>query len=883
MEIEKKEGIYEKVAGIIERVTFYSEETGYSIIKVSPFDTPNKEITVTVHQAQIVAGDSMDFYGNWTTHPKFGKQFKAEKCISKKPATANALEKYLGSGLIFGVGPKTAQKIVKYFGNDTLEVFDTNIEKLLEVPSIGKSKLIQIRDAWEEHKAIKDVMIFLQSYGISTLYSVKIYKQYGNDAIVKVSKNPYILAKDIYGIGFFTADKIAKNMGFADDSFERLSAGIKHILDASRENGHCYLKKEQMYKGVLDLLDLELETLLDEPLKKLIQDKTISIRKMENEEIFYYSNSLYWDEINVAKRVKEITKTKHNTDDERVRTWVQNYCEKIKMTLSDEQYETVVNVSRESFAIITGGPGCGKTTTTKVLVKLFEAMGKTILLAAPTGRASQRMTEVIGRQAYTIHRLLVWNPKDGKFERNEDNQLTSKVKSRNETKKSNEPEKNLDVIIIDETSMLDISLAASLLKAIPSETQVIFIGDADQLPSVGAGNVLHDLLNTSIVKHFKLTQIFRQAKESYIITHAHEINHGIVPIIQTPVKDRNLFGSKVDCLFIDSEEATQEQLKFIKKAKIAIKEVEETGIAKIFMKNESKSVIHKVAEELEVYQTDIEADFSEENDSFIIPIKLYNTDLEKLVKSKNSAEELASVLSKIPKYSTLNYGMTASESIIRLLTDTFPKKYPNQEVQILAPMIRGTVGTHSLNKEIQDKLNPYYQGKGQIVIGDRFLRTGDRVIQSVNNYDLKIYDNLDLLHYDLKANINKNAYDTGIFNGEIGKIVEIDMEKYSCIINFGTEYNPKYVSYQKSDLTELALAYAITIHKSQGSEFPIVVLPLLTQHFTMMYRNLIYTGLTRAKKLAVFVGSRKALGMSVRRVDTKERQTTLSYILEEMT
>ncbi|MEK7432388.1 MAG: AAA family ATPase [Cyanobacteriota bacterium] len=878
--MEIKEGVFEKVSGIIERVTFYSEETGYSIIKVSPFDTPTKEITVTVHQAQIVAGESMEFYGNWTTHPKFGKQFKADKCISKKPASANALEKYLGSGLIFGVGPKTAQKIVKYFGEDTLKVFDGEIERLVEVPSIGKNKLEQIKNAWEEHKAIKDVMIFLQSYGISTLYSVKIYKKYGNDAIVIVSKNPYLLAKDIYGIGFFTADKIAKNMGFAYDSFERVSAGIKHVLDSSRENGHCYLKKEQIYKDTSTLLELEDETILDNPLKTLIEDRTISIREMEDKELFYYSNSLFWDEINTAKRIKEICKTKHNIDEKRIRDWMKAYCEKIKLFLSEEQFETVVNVTKEPFSIITGGPGCGKTTTTKVLVKLFLAMGKTVQLAAPTGRASQRMSEVIGKKAYTIHRLLVWNPKEGKFEKNEDNQITSKVKTRGSIeKKDSEPETQLDVLIIDETSMLDISLSASLLKAVPNECQVIFIGDSDQLPSVGAGNVLSDLLESSLIKHFRLTKIFRQAQESYIITYAHQINTGITPLIHTPIKNNNLFGSNVDCLFIDSDEATKEQLKFIKKAKNAIKEVEETGISRMFVQKDSKSVIHKVAEEIEVYKTDEE--FDEELDSLVIPSKIYNADFEQLIRSKNGAEELLSVINRIPKYSTLLHGMTAVESIIRLYSETLPLYYPDMEIQILAPMIRGSVGTHNLNKSIQEKVNPYEQGKGQIIIGDRFLRPNDRIIQSVNNYDLKIYSDMSSLKYDIEIKTNKNFTETGIFNGEIGKIEEINMNDFSCIINFGTKDNPRLVNYQKADLTEIALAYSITIHKSQGSEFPIVIIPILSQHFTMMYRNLVYTGLTRAKKLAIFVGSRKALAMAVKRVDTKERQTTLSYILNQ--
>lgn len=841
--------IYEKLSGIIERVTFTNQENGWSIVKVAPFDSPNKIVAVEVYEAQIIAGDSMDFYGEWHIHPKYGKQFKAIKSVSKKPASINALEKYLGSGLIFGVGPKTAQKIVKYFGKDTLEVFDTDIERLMEVPSIGKSKLEQIKTSWIEHKAIKDVMIFLQSYGISTLYSVKIYKQYGNDAIAKVMENPYTLAKDIYGIGFLSADRIAKNLGFAEDSPERIAAGIKHVLDASRENGHCYLTRNQIDKQVSELLSLEDIELFNEPLNKLMYENQICIRQMENEEIFYYAKSLYWDEVNLSKRLKHILKADHRNDKERVKKWVENYCQKVGMTLSDEQFNTVVNISSDSFSIITGGPGCGKTTTTKAIVKLFEAMKKRILLAAPTGRASQRMTEVIGKEAVTLHRLLVWNPREGKFDKNEENQLSVKVGENKELP--------VEVLIVDETSMLDISLASALLKAVPDNCQLIFIGDADQLPSVGAGNVLHDLLSCEKINHYKLTKIFRQAQESSIITYAHAINTGEVPDIPTPIKERELFGSKKDCLFIDSEEATQDQLRFIKKVKYVINE--DNGHLKVFMKenSETKNVVSKNEEgSLNVYQT--VKDIQEPYETFTIPRKLENADLKKLVSSKSGAEELASVMKKIPPYSTLNYGMTASQSVVRLISETLPQKYgKNVEIQVLAPMVRGTIGTVNLNKAIQEKVNPYQEGKPQILIGERALRVGDRVIQNVNNYDL------------------------GVFNGDIGYITDIDTQTLACSIEFGQGENKKIIHYEKADLTELSLAYAITIHKSQGSEFPIVIIPILTQHFNMLFRNLIYTGLTRAKKLAVFVGSRKAMAMAVNKIDMKERQTTLSYLLDK--
>jgi exodeoxyribonuclease V alpha subunit len=467
-------------------------------------------------------------------------------------------------------------------------------------------------------------------------------------------------------------------------------------------------------------------------------------------------------------------------------------------------------------------------------------MGRKIVMAAPTGRASQRMTEVIGKEAFTIHRLLVWRPSEGVFKYNEENNL------------------DLDVIIVDEVSMLDIFLATSLIKALPDNCQVIFIGDKDQLPSVGPGNVLKDLLSSQIIPHFKLSKIFRQAEKSKIITYAHQINMGQIPLIESPIKNRELFGSEIDCLFIDSDEANQEQLKFIKNAKNALlKALEGNKIA--FNKKNNFETVYKVSDNIYSYNLDNEE--IENYETIKIPEKFLRTDLVNLVKSKNIADELKNILSKIPKYSTLNYGLTASQSIIRLITQTLPKIYPNLEIQVLSPMIRGSLGTHLLNKEIQNAVNPPSFQKEEILIGERIFRLGDRVIQTVNNYNLEIIDSNDL----------------GVFNGEIGKIVKVDKSDNSLIVDFA---NNKKVRYENSDIGELSLAYAITIHKSQGSEFPIIIIPILTQHFNMLFRNLIYTGLTRAKKLAIFVGSRRALAMAINHNYTQERQTTLKYLLD---
>ncbi|GIW23013.1 MAG: hypothetical protein KatS3mg068_2020 [Candidatus Sericytochromatia bacterium] len=829
----------EKLSGIVEKVTFHNEENGWTVLKLN-CSCSNRIETVIVHQAKIIAGDSLEFWGNWIIHPKFGKQFKAEKSIPKKPSSLNAIEKYLGSGLIYGIGPKTAHKIVKHFKENTLDILDNDIDRLLEVNSIGKTKLNQIKTAWNEHKTIKDIMIFLQSHGISTLYSVKIFKKYGEKAIEIVSKNPYQLAKDIYGIGFFSADKIARSLGFEENSIERISAGIKHVIDSSRENGHCYLKLEQIEQETIKLLNLEKKELISNILDNLVNEKIISVRLMPNGEKYYYSNSIFYDEIYLANKIKRLLKNNINIDIDRVKKWLDKYSENIKINLSEEQYKTIINVCQKPFSIITGGPGCGKTTTTKFLVKLFEAMKKNVILTAPTGRATQRMTEVIGKEAFTIHRLLVWNPSEGTFKYNEENLL------------------DLDVIIVDEVSMLDIFLASSLIKAIPNNAQVIFIGDKNQLPSVGPGNVLKDLLSSEKIPHFELNKIFRQAEKSKIITYAHQINIGQIPFIESPIKEKNLFGSEIDCFFIDSDDATQEQLKFIKNAKITLlKACEGSKIA--FQRENKFETFYKASDN--IYSYNIDNEDIKNYETIKIPEKFLKADLIKLVKSRNTAEELKNVLSKIPKYSTLNYGLTATQSIIRLITKTIPKFYPNLEIQVLCPMIRGSLGTHLLNKEIQNAINPPSQLKEEIIIGERIFRVGDKVIQTVNNYNLEI--------------INSN--EVGVFNGEIGRIIKINKEDNSIFVDF---YNNKIVRYENSDISDLNLAYAITIHKSQGSEFPIVIIPILTQHFNMLFRNLIYTGLTRAKKLAIFVGSRKALAMAINNNYTQKRQTTLKYLLD---
>ncbi|MDR4509348.1 MAG: AAA family ATPase [Candidatus Brocadiaceae bacterium] len=835
----------EKLSGVVERVTFHSRETGWTVLKVSPFKTPASIKTVLVHQATVFAGASMEFHGNWITHQKYGEQFKAEKAIEKKPASAAALEKYLGSGLIKGVGPKTAHKIVTYFGDKTLEIFEEKIEELVNVPSIAEKKLSQIRSSWEEHKAIRDVMMFLQSHGVSTLFSVKIFKAYGNDAIAIVSENPYRLARDIHGIGFFSADRIALNMEFRKDGKERIQAGIKHILNQSRDNGHCYLTREQILDNTQELLQLENTEFILQLLDKLYEEGEVKRRFLKEEEETsiecFYSKSLYGDEEYVYRKVQSLIKNLRPVDIDRVQRWIDTYCAKYTIALSDEQHASIIAIVQKSFSILTGGPGCGKTTTTRVLVKLLEAMKKKILLTAPTGRAAQRMTEVIGIESKTVHRLLEWEPQKGGFKKGEEHPL------------------HADFLIVDECSMLDITLAASLLKAVPDTCQVLFIGDPDQLPSVGAGAVLRDLLSSGVVPHSKLTRIFRQAEQSDIITFAHQINKGITPKIFSPLAAPDLWEKSTDCLFIDSDEATQDQLKFIMRSKhIISKTIKEKKSHYIQIEDTVVGQLREADGSIQVDELCIPARENSENTTipvFSVPKKFKYVNLETLSSTSDGIEELMTVLKTIHPWSSLHYGYTAIDTIRRLYTKTIKDKLGNTcEVQILTPQVRGSLGAVNLNTMIQEAVNPASEGKGQFKIGERVLREGDRIIQTRNNYDLSV------------------------FNGDIGRIVSIDPEDYCCKVQFGDQ--SRIVTYQKEDLTELSLAYAITIHKSQGSEFDAVILPVTTQHFKMLFRNLIYTGLTRAKKLAVFVGSRKALVLAVKSIDNRKRQTALEQLLK---
>ncbi len=806
---------------IVTRVTYHNPTTGWSVLRVQPVHSPQSQETVTVFQTKVFAGATILFLGAWEHHTRYGKQFKATQAIEKKPASTASIEKYIGSGLITGIGPKTAKRIVQHFKSETLNIFEHQTDRLLEVPGIAQKKLETIRSAWQTHRSIREIMMFLQSHGVSTLFSVRIFKKYGETAIEKVSNNPYQLADDFFGIGFFSADKIANSLGFGPNSEIRLRAGIKQILSASREQGHCYLSLQQIIKETNNLLSLNVSNRIQDLLEKMQADEELKLRLINGNEDqpinAYYANSIYFAENLVAEKILSL-KNKCPLNTKKVQNWIKEYTLKKGLKLSQDQLNATLGVISEQCAILTGGPGVGKTTTTQIIVKLFNALGKKVILAAPTGRAAQRMSEVIGQESKTLHRLLEW--KATQFNRNENNPLAA------------------DVIILDECSMIDITLMASFLRAVPNDCQLLLIGDADQLPPVGAGCVLRDLIASQQLPCFHLTQVFRQAKTSKIIKFAHKINQGITPLIESPFNRPFAWQDGTDCLFIDSAEATQKQLAFIRQVKRHFRTIDaQHTLPKDTGSNLANDPVGKHNEA-----------------TLEIPKVFEHVSIEKLLKANKQTDELKAMIKKIPSDSSLHYGLSATDVVVKLILDWIPKYHPaNRETQILSPMTKGSFGTANLNKLVQEKINPPAPNKAEIQFGGHILRVGDRVIHRRNNYDNNVY------------------------NGDIGIIEDVDNLSLSLVVSLFP--NGRQVNFTKEDLMDLDLAYAITIHKSQGSEFDTVIMPLLSQHFVMLHKNLIYTGLTRAKKLSVIVGSRQALAMASQKNDNESRQTALQEIL----
>jgi len=754
--LEKKPKSFE---GVIKRVKFHNPLNGYGILSVEIVGEKEAKdnVTVTVNQPKIFEGVTMKFSGSWTKHPKFGHQFKADSCQEIPPATTEAVIKYLSSGFFPGIGPVTAKKIVKYFGDEALDVFRNNIHRLTEVSGIHVSKLKVLKDSWKSNQEMNNIMLFLQEHMISTVFSVKIYKEYGISSIPILKKNPYKSATDISGFGFIMADKLAISLGFKKDSEERVSAAIHYILSNNQSDGHCYLTKKQIKKRLYKLINIDSSEKISKILEKEELEESIVCVKFQTDNLEdkrYYSRDVYYDEKYVAEKVIRLSKKVYANNKEGLQKKLNAMLDLSDISLSDEQLSSVIGVLSNGLSVLTGGPGVGKTTAVKYVYDMLISMGKEVLLAAPTGRAAQRMSEVIGSQSKTIHRLLKWDAGNSNFRKSEKDML------------------DCDFIILDESSMIDIRLAASFFRAISPSTQILLVGDKDQLPSVGIGNLMSDLIESNCIKIYNLQKVFRQAEKSQIISYAHQINKGQTPSIETPIKSPSIWKGGVDCMFIDSS----------------------------MDKRMCKSV----------------------------------------------------------DFSTFKYGMNALDMIVKLYSDTV-KKYMGEkcEIQILTPMNKGSIGTKEINKRIQQEVNPESKNRKEIKIGDRVYREGDRVIQTSNNYDLNV------------------------FNGDIGYIKTINSKDASLIISYENVSSSKLVQYERNNILEIELAYSISIHKSQGSEFQVVIMPVLSEHNIMLYRNLIYTGITRARSMAILIGERDAFSRGVNNINPNYRQTSLKKFLKE--
>jgi exodeoxyribonuclease V alpha subunit len=708
-----------EVRGTLDKIVFHNAENGYTVARLRP-EAPGRDlVTIVGTFSHPIAGESLVCYGAWTSHPQFGAQMLVERYDTVRPATALGVEKYLGSGMVPGLGPVMAKRIVKKFGADALDVIEETPQRLLEVEGIGEKRLDFIRKAVADQREIRSIMLFLQQNGVSPAYAVRIYKTYHSTAISVVENNPYQLAQDVWGIGFQSADRIAGNLGFEHDDPRRIAAGVEYVLNESVENeGHVFLTREELEKESCAILGV---ANVDGAIQRLAEANRVVIETAGTPggpEAAIYTPVLLKSEIDLAERLKALIGSSKSASLPMPDASIQS----LMASLSAEQQSAVQMAMSSRLLVLTGGPGTGKTTTTKAIVAALSQLGRRIVLGSPTGRAAKRLSEVVGRDASTVHRILVFEPDKRKFFHDENNPI------------------ECDTLLVDEASMLDLPLACSLLKALRPTAQLILVGDVDQLPSVGPGNILGDLIASRSVPVARLTTIFRQAAQSKIIVNAHRVNSGAMPELASPRTDS-------DCVFIEADDA----------------------------------------------------------------------------------DDLA-------------------QKIVAIVMRSLPRRgFDIPSIQVLTPMQRGAAGAANLNRKLQEAINPPSSTKTEVARGDRIFREGDRVIQLRNNYD-------------------KNVY-----NGDIGQISEINVADETVLVHFGEADTV----YDVGDLDELALAYALSIHKSQGSEFPVAVIAVHTQHYTLLQRNLIYTALTRARKMAVLVGSKKAIAIAVRTDRQVQRHTRL--------
>lgn len=719
-----------EIQGTVSRVTFYQADTGFSVLKVK-LPKKNDPVSVIVQAGQIYEGEPITAKGRWENHKTHGMQFKASIVQTSMPTQLLGIEKYLSSGFIKGIGPGFAKKIIEKFGQKVFEVIDKTPHKLQEISGLSGARFESILTSWENHKAIREIMVFLQSHGMGVSKANKIYKTYGQRAIKIIEKNPYQLAKDIHGIGFKTADTMAQSLGIPKDSIIRAHAGLQYTLQQSLSEGHCGLPKDKLLQEAEKLLDIP-EDILQQGLAVGLTEKSLIEDTKDNAPVIflYY---LWHYEKTIAKLVLNLVSQKplkwKNLKTKPAIEWVESH---LKLSLSEGQKDAIRKLIDAKLMVITGGPGVGKTSVIQSIIQVLKKESAKILLAAPTGRAAKRMTEATGLPSKTLHRLLETEGKGGKFQRNEDHPLEG------------------DLLIIDEVSMVDVPMLRSVLLALPKNMSLILVGDVDQLPSVGPGQVLKDLIESDKVPVCRLTQIFRQAKTSHIITNAHCINKGNMPDL-----------------------------------------ADKTGI---------------------------------DTDFYFVSAK--------------TPEE-------------------CQHKLLKMVKERIPKKFgfnPLSDIQVLTPMNRSSLGAQSLNQLLQQAINPRLATASHWVerFGTKFY-VGDKIIQTTNNYD------------------------KDVFNGDGGVILSIDSETKEVVIDF----DGREIHYDLDELDEIMLAYALTIHKSQGSEYPVVVIPLMMQHYMMLKRNLLYTGITRGKKLVICVGEKKAVAMAVKGQEKLMRCSKLREWLEQ--
>jgi len=710
-----------RLEGVLERIVYANEENAWSVVRLA---VPGRRETVTAvgNLLGVQPGESLRLEGRWMIDRKYGEQFRVDSYHTLRPATLVGIEKYLGSGLVRGLGEAIARRLVDHFGLETLDVIDTTPERLQEVEGIGPVRRAAIQKAWVEQREVRELMVFLQTHGVSTTFAARIWKAYGDQAIEAVKEDPYRLALDIFGIGFKTADRIATSLGIAPSSPRRIQAGVLHVLGEASNAGHVYCPHAVLVPETTKLLEVE-TALVEEAVADLARGRRVVVDAVaEGSDKAVYLPSLHTAEIGAAGRMRTLLSTPVrpvSLDLERALEWFET---RQRIDLAPEQRQAIGRAVTSKVLVITGGPGTGKTTLVNAIVQILEKKQRRVLLAAPTGRAARRLADLTHREARTVHRLLEFSPKAGAFERNPNRPLDA------------------DLLVVDEVSMVDIVLLHHILKALPSHCQLILVGDVDQLPSVGPGNALRDVIRSQAVDVVRLTQIFRQSSRSLIVTNAHRVNRGEIPFLEPE-------GEDADFCFIEREDPED-------------------------------------------------------------------------------------VLSEIKT----------------LVSEKIPRKYrldPVEEIQVLTPMHKGTLGAVNLNLELGALLNRRTES---ITHGSRIFRLGDRVMQIRNNYQLDV------------------------FNGDIGWIAAIDEVSREVRIRF----EDRLATYEAANLDELVLAYACSIHKSQGSEYPCVVIPLHTQHYVMLQRNLLYTAITRGKRLVILVGSRRALGLAIQNNRIEERFTHLA-------